>query len=225
MSSIITRLIEFLEPFFRAPIGYLIVAAGVLAETMVFTGWAAPGTVLLLLGSFYAAQGVLSITWVAVIAFCMGVTGDNINYLIGTKPGSFLVKKYGHRFKIKEGVEASRRYFNRYGGRTVLFGRLIAGIDAFVPFTAGLSDMPYGRFVIYDTIGAVFYTALMVSLGYFFGNRWETIDATLNRLGYGVLGFLAILALVIIFIKRRNKKREGAQEPEDNAADECGPTN
>jgi membrane-associated protein len=156
------------------------------------------------------------VTWVAIAAFSTAVVGDNLNYLIGKMPGSRLVKRYGHHLKIREGVDATRRYFSKYGGRTVLFGRLIAGIDAFIPFTAGLSDMPYGRFVMYDTAGIVLYTALFVSLGYFFGDRWEYIDSIFNRLGYGLLGLIVIIVAAVLIVRHRRKKREEASpKPEE----------
>lgn len=219
MDSLVNRLIEFLEPFFSS-FGYLIVFAGAFLEGSFVFGWFAPGTTLLLIGSFYAAQGYLSPFWVAAAAFVGCMAGDSLGYYFGIAPGNWMVRRYGHLLRIKEGVEASERYFDRFGGVTVLFGRLIPGIDAFVPFTAGLNHMSYLRFMAYDIPSAFFYVALFTFIGYFFGDNWQYIEDILASIGWGVFGLMFLAILAAWWLKRRRAAADDSEPggPEDPPA-------
>jgi membrane-associated protein len=220
MDSLVNRLIDFLEPFF-SHFGYLIVFAGAFLEGSFVFGWLVPGTVLLLVGSFYAAQGVLSPLWVGVAAFVGCITGDSAGYYFGRAPGNWVVKRFGHHLKIKEGVAASERYFHRFGGVTVLFGRLIPGIDAFMPFTAGLNHMPFGRFMLYDVPSAFFYSVLFTFIGYFFGDNWRTIENILANIGWSALVLIVLIILTVWFLRKRRAAKRTAEE-EGPDADETG---
>ncbi len=224
MGSLLNRLIDFLEPFF-SNFGYLIVFVGAFLEGSFIFGWFAPGTTLLLIGSFYAAQGYLAPFWVGAAAFAGCVVGDCLGYYFGRAPGSWLVKRIGHHLRIKEGVEASERYFHRYGGVTVLFGRLVPGLDAFIPFTAGLNRMPYGKFMAYDVPSAFFYVVLFTFIGYFFGDNWQAIDEILANIGWGVIALIALAVLAYWWHRRRSASRDeaGPGEPgRDGPAEPLG---
>src|SRR4030042_4971132 len=136
LASFVNRGIELLQPLFNNW-GYLIVLAGVFLESIFITGWIAPGTAVLLLGSFYAAQGELN--FVAILAVAVGgaILGDNVGFFSGRRLGRRVVEMYERHPRLKRGMEGSERYFDRYGGATVLFGRMVSGIDAFIPVTAG----------------------------------------------------------------------------------------
>ena len=204
--SLVESILDFLKPLFSLW-GYLIVFAGVFLESIFLTGWVAPGTVVILLGGFYAAHGELNIFLVAAAAFAGALLGDNVGYAVGRILGRGIMERYQHRRRLKRGMETSGRWFSRYGGATVLFGRMVSGVDAFIPLTAGVAGMPYHRYMIYDLPGIALWAGLLAALGYFFGESWETIAKVLDWLGWGLLAVLAVLAAAFYLTSRRRRSK------------------
>ena len=190
--------------------GYLIVFAGVFLESIFITGWIAPGTTVILIGGFYAAQGQLNIYMLWATSVAAALLGDNVGYFIGRRMGRGAVERYDEKPKLRRGMERSQRFFSRYGGITVLFGRMISGVDAFIPVTAGMNSMPHWKYMAYDIPGAMLWSGVFCALGYFFGNNWQTIDKVINWFGWGTLGLICLVVLVIVLVRHRRKNRESA---------------
>ena len=212
--SFVDEIVDFFLPLFTTW-GYLIVFAGAFLESIFITGWIAPGTAVLLLGSFYAAQGGLNIFLVALFA-CLGAfAGDNVGYFIGVKGGEWLQTRYRSSRRLRRGIERTQGYFKRYGGATVLFGRLVSGVDAFIPVSAGIGGMRYLRYIAFDIPGIFIWTGILCSLGYFFGDNWETIDDFVGYIGWAVLGVVVLIFLVVYLLKRFAARRRTVEEGED----------
>lgn len=209
--SFADEIVEFFLPLFSSW-GYLLVFAGVFLESLFFTGWIAPGATALVLGGFYAGQGELNIFLVSSAAVIGAYTGDSVGYLIGLKGGDWVLERYGHSKRLKRGLERTESYFSRYGGVTVLFGRMLSGIDAFIPLSAGLGGMSYRRYLLFDIPGIVIWTGIMVSLGYVFGDNWETIDDIINYLGWGLVGILVLVLAAAYLVNRWRKRRRSGSE-------------
>jgi membrane-associated protein len=207
--SFVDRLLDWLMPLF-SNWGYLVVFAGVFLESIFLTGWIAPGTTVILIGSFFAAQGELNIFMLWATSVVAALLGDNVGYFIGRRMGREAVERYERRPKLRVGMERSQHFFARYGGITVLFGRMISGVDAFIPLTAGINGMPHWKYMVYDTPGAMLWSGVFCALGYFFGENWQTIDEVINWLGWGALGILALIVIAAYLINRRRKEKEQA---------------
>lgn len=214
--SFIDKLLDWLMPLF-ANWGYPIVLAGVFLESIFLTGWLAPGTTVLLIAGFYAAQGELNIFMIWVMSVMAALLGDNVGYFMGRRMGQRATEKYEGKPRVRSGMERSQRFFDRYGGITVLFGRIISGVDAFIPVTAGMNGMPHWKYMAYDIPGAMLWSGLFCVLGYFFGNNWRTIDKVINWLGWGALALLAVVVLVFILVKRRRKEAKAVMEERGDA--------
>lgn len=183
--------------------GYVFVFVGVFLESIFLTGWIAPGTAALLLGGFFSARGDLNVLLVGGLAAGAAIAGDNVGYILGRFSGDKLVSRFGDRFKISQRVDRVRDFFDRYGGVSVLFGRLISGIDAFVPLTAGMGRMSYPRYMAYDVPAALVWTGGLISAGYLFGESWEAIERVVGVVGWAFLGLLALALLGIYLLKRK----------------------
>ncbi|MBN2027561.1 MAG: DedA family protein [Actinobacteria bacterium] len=207
MSSFLDQLLDWLLPLF-ANWGYLIVFTGVFLESIFVTGWIAPGTTVLLIGSFFAARGELNIFMVWATSVMAALLGDNVGYFIGRRMGRGVKERYDEGSHVHRGMERSQGFFDRYGGITVLFGRMISGIDAFIPVTAGMNGMPHWRYMAYDVPGTMLWSGIFSALGYFFGENWRTIDKVINALGWGMLGILALIVVIVLLIRRRRKGKE-----------------
>lgn len=190
--------------------GYLLIFAGMFLESMFLTGWLAPGTVILLLGGLFASKGDLNVFLVGGIALAAALLGDTVGYIIGRRGGQALVDKYSSHFKIAERTEKAERYFERFGPVTVLFGRLLSGLDAFVPLTAGMAGMPYWKYILYDIPSAILFTGGLTAVGYFFGEHWETIDSVIGKIGWGITGLIAAVVVAYLIYHRLKKRRQDA---------------
>jgi membrane-associated protein len=209
--SFLERVIEFLKPVF-AYWGYLVVFAGVFLESFFLTSWAAPGTVILLLGAFYSASGELNPFLVSITAYAAATVGDLFAYYMGVRGGHRLLHRYSGSRKVRDNLSRSGEYFLRYGGRTLLFGKWVAGIKAFIPIMAGVGDMPAAKFLGYTLAGNLLWTGGVFAAGYFFGESWRYIDRALSYLGWGLLLIVALVFL-LVFARRRSKARAEAGSP------------
>ncbi len=200
-ASLVDQLLEWLLPLFSYW-GYLIVFTGVFLESIFLTGWIAPGTAVLLLGGFYAVNGGLNVWMIWATAVAGALVGDNVGYFIGRKLGGEVIERYGDRPRIRRGMERSQRFFSRYGGTTVIFGRMISGVDAFIPLTAGMNAMPHLKYLLFDLPMAVIWSGSLTALGYFFGANWRFIENAINFLGWGVFAVVAAVAAVVLLARR-----------------------
>ncbi len=204
--SLVDRVLDFFMPLFSYW-GYAIVFAGVFLESLFLTGWIAPGTTVLLLGGFYAAHGELNPWLVLPTAVVAALLGDLVGFFVGRRMGRDLMRKYRDRPRIMRGMHRGQAYFRRHGGLTVLLGRMVSGVDAFIPVTAGLNRMSLGAYLGFDIPGIVLWSALLTSLGYFFGAHWRTIDRLFDALGWGLLVLLAGIAASWYLVRRRRVRR------------------
>lgn len=204
--SFVDSVVKFFLPFFSSW-GYILVFSGVFFESIFLTGWIAPGSTVILLGSFYAAQGDLNIIKLGVIAVISALLGDNVGFFLGSKYGNWMLDKYGGHKRFKKGLETTKVYFQRFGGITVLLGRMISGIDAFIPLFAGLGGMPYRKYTAYDIPGILIWVGTLCTLGYLFGNNWEAIDNFFGYLGWGLLIIIVIVVAIYYLTRRRRRTK------------------
>lgn len=211
--SFVDTIIDFFLPLFSTW-GYLIIFAGAFLESIFLTGWLAPGTMVILLGSFYAAQGASNIFLVGLCA-CLGAfAGDNLGYGIGAKCGDWLEARYRNSKRLKRGIGRTEGYFKRFGGATVLFGRMVSGVDAFIPVSAGIGNMPYRKYLLYDIPGILIWTGVLCGLGYLFGDNWEAIDDFIGYFGWALIGLIILIVFVNYLVKRFKRRKEAVNEEE-----------
>lgn len=149
---------------------YLILFVVVFLETgMVVTPFL-PGDSLLFAAGALCARGDLAVGWLFLLLFLAAVLGDTVNYSIGHLVGPRAFHGQ-HRFFKREYLDRTHRFYERHGGKTIVLARFIPIIRTFAPFVAGIGRMSYGRFVIYNVVGALLWTVLLVFGGYYFGNQ------------------------------------------------------
>lgn len=189
--------------------GYLIVLLLTFLENSAFVGLVIPGEVTLLIAGFISSGGIpdvyLSLPWLYVIAITGAITGDITGYLLGRLGGYRFLLRYGRYFRFKEEhMEKTQGYFLKYGGRTVFVGRFISVVKVFAPLSAGVGKMPFGRFLLYDGLGAIIASSLLLTAGYFFGESWVAIN---NWLGLsGGIAFVAVLTAIVTLLVYRWRK-------------------
>src|SRR5437867_10787793 len=154
-----------------------------------------PGETALVTGAGLAAGGHLSIHAVVATAVPAAIMGDNGGYWIGRAGGIPLLRRYGRFIHLNEShLERTRRFFERHGPKTVFIGRFIALLRTWTAVLAGAARMPYGRFMLYNALGAVCWAGVVGALGYVFGRNLPQLE---HYIGQASLAGVLLVALVV----------------------------
>ncbi|MBI3582339.1 MAG: DedA family protein [Nitrospinae bacterium] len=148
---------------------YLILFLIVFCETGLVITPFLPGDSLLFAAGTFAAMGSLDNILLAVILSIAAIAGDTVNYWIGYRVGPAIFHKYDVRFLNREYLDRAHRFYERHGGKTIMIARFMPIIRTFAPFVAGIGRMSYMRFVIYNITGGIFWVAIFIFGGYYFG--------------------------------------------------------
>lgn len=160
-------------------------------ETALFVGLVIPGETAMAIAGVLAARHGLSLTTMVVVGAVGAVAGDNLSYWVARRGGRGVVFRYDWiRHRAEPRLRRSARFFDRHGPKAILIGRWIGWLRAVLPFSAGLSEMPYGRFLVWTIIAGATWAATIVSLGYFLGDLF--VQGLRTYATPIVLGFLAI---------------------------------
>jgi len=175
-----------------ASYGYVVLFFLVGLESL---GLPLPGETALVTAAAFAALGHLSIYGVVTTAVAAAVIGDNGGYWIGRKGGIALVRRYGRFLHLNEAhLERARHFFGRHGPPTVFIGRFIALLRTWTAVLAGAARMPYGRFMLYNALGAVCWAGGVGALGYVFGRNLPRLE---HYMGQASLAGALLVALIV----------------------------
>jgi membrane protein DedA with SNARE-associated domain len=177
--------------------GYLIVFLGTFGENTALVGLILPGGTLALLGAFYARAGMLNIGWVIFFAWIGTVLGYHVDYLIGRLllsryAPAWSASRIGRWMRLAGRLRLGQRILRKYGGRTIFISHAIGHIRSFVALSAGMTRMPYRRFLGYELIAAMFWTGGYCLLGYFLGAEFEMLQVMIERWGLVLVGALIL---------------------------------
>lgn len=180
------------------PLIYLLIFGIGILESFVLTGVFIPGTILIILIGFLAAQGVLDIYFLVGITAFGAMIGDVLSFYLGLKQGGPMLNRVSQYFKV-DYLKMGEDFFKKYGDKSVFIGRFIAVVRPFIPFTAGIFKMDLKIFLFWNALSALVWAALYLTLGYFFGAALNTIVLWSGRFGLillGVAGFAVISYIV-----------------------------
>jgi membrane-associated protein len=154
---------------------YALLFVIVYAETGLVVTPFLPGDSLLFAAGALAATGVLDGWGVFGCVALAAILGNTVNYAIGRAIGQRLIDRAAAdprlgRWLNVEYVNRAHTFFETHGGRAVVLGRFMPIVRTFVPFVAGVAEMPYRAYVLYNVVGAIAWAGLCVGAGYVFGN-------------------------------------------------------
>jgi membrane-associated protein len=149
---------------------YGILFAIIFCETGLVVTPFLPGDSLLFAAGAVAATGALDPQALCALLAFAAVFGDNVNYAVGYGIGPVVFHREDSRLLDKRHLERTRRFYERYGVKTIVLARFVPIVRTFAPFVAGIGRMRYPRFLAYDVGGGILWIATFVCAGYFFGN-------------------------------------------------------
>src|SRR3989338_4694442 len=150
--------------------GYFGLFGIVFAESGLLLGFFLPGDSLLFTAGFLASQGFLNIWFLIPIVFVGAVLGDNVGYAFGHKVGPMIFSKEESIFFHKDHLERAHAFYEKHGPKTLVLARFMPVIRTFVPILAGVGNMHYPTFMVYNFVGGFLWGIGMPLLGYLLGN-------------------------------------------------------
>ncbi len=160
-----------------------------------------PGDSLLFAAGTFVAIGSLDMALITGLLSLAAIVGDTVNYWIGYAMGPKVFTREDSRFLNKEHLERTHRFYQKYGGKTIILARFIPIIRTFAPFVAGIGMMTYRRFIAFNVIGGIAWIFSFVLTGYYFGN----IPFVRNNFIFVILAIIIISVLPVIIELLRHR--------------------
>jgi len=183
---------------------YLILFLIVFCETGLVVTPFLPGDSLLFAAGTFAAIGALNIAALLIVLFCAALLGDNNNYFIGRFIGNKVYEK-NYRFIKREYLEKTHAFYERHGGKTVIFARFMPILRTFAPFVAGVGTMKYPRFLIFSILGNLLWVNIFCWAGYFFANN-DFVKKNFSMVIIGII-MVSLLPPIITVIREKLKSK------------------
>lgn len=188
---------------------YLILFLIIFAETgLVVTPFLPGDSLLFATGAIIAKpESDLNVFFMWGLLMVAGIIGDMVNYHIGQYigPKAFSGK---YRFLKKEYLEKTEKFYDKYGGKTIIYARFVPIIRTFAPFVAGVGTMSYKKFAFYNVIGAVLWVTSFLFIGYFFGGL-PIIKDNFTIVIFAII-LLSMLPPIIEIVKEKMKNKKEA---------------
>jgi membrane-associated protein len=163
------RLIQLLSGFMAGWLGYALLFFIVFSETGLLVGFFLPGDSLLFTVGVVAGAGNLNIVIVNLVLMSAAMIGDSTGYLLGRSTGPRIFSRPDSRLFKRDYVTRTQRFYEKHGGKTIIYARFVPIIRTFAAFVAGVAQMPYLRFLPFSVCGATCWVAFMTLLGYKLG--------------------------------------------------------
>ena len=153
-----------------------------------------PGETALVAAGVLAARGDFDIVAVIVVAAAAAIVGDNAGYWIGRTGGRKLLTRWPwlerHAARV---LPWSERFFRKHGAKTIFIGRFVAVLRVSAAWLAGISKMPWWRFLLWNAAGGICWAVLVALVAYYAGH------AAAEAIGrYGLLGGVAVVVLAVV---------------------------
>src|SRR5260370_15372474 len=164
-------------------------------EASAFVGFVSPGEIAGSLGGAAASRGTVPLWAVIAAAVSGAIIGDSVGYLIGRRWGTHLLHGPLGRLQVirnhlDKNLDSARAYVQRRKGRAVFFGRFTAALRVLVPGLAGISEVHYPTFLVYNVAGGALWGAGFAVLGYLAGASYHRVEHIAGQAGLVLLGII-----------------------------------
>ena len=195
------RLIQLLTTVFSGWMGYALLIAVVFAETGLLVGFFLPGDSLLFTVGVVAGAGQLNIVLINVVLMAAAIIGDGVGYWLGKRTGPAIFSRPDSRLFKQEYLRQTQAFYDRHGGKTIIYARFVPIVRTFAPFIAGVAGMGYMRFLTFNLFGGIGWVLLLTLVGYNVGGH-PFVRANFEKVILAIV-FISILPIVIHAVKSR----------------------
>ncbi len=189
--------------------GLTVLTIIVFSETGLLIGFFLPGDSLLVTAGVIAARGHLDIVTMMIVLCAAAITGDAVGYSLGYKIGPKIFNREDSMFFKKSHLIKTKEFYEKYGGKTIIIARFVPIIRTFAPFIAGVAEMRYAKFALYNVIGGIGWITSMSMIGYYIGNKFPL------KIVVPIVIFISILPIVYEFLKAFFEKKTEKQGEND----------
>jgi membrane-associated protein len=188
--------------------GYIGLTGIIFAETGLLIGFFLPGDSLIVTAGLLAeTTGVLNVWELGALLTVASILGNTVGYQIGRVTGPRLFSRDDSLLFSKKHLYRAREFYERHGGKTVIIARFMPIVRTFVPVVAGMGQMEYRRYTIYNIVGGVGWIWSMLFIGYFLGRYIPGVDKHIETVIILVV-LVSFLPGVIGWLKSRSSRRE-----------------
>jgi len=185
--------------------GYGVLFAIVFAETGLLVGFFLPGDSLLITAGLLAANGTLNIWGLNALLIVAAVVGDSVGYAIGRRLGPRLFTRQKSLLFNPAHVERTRRFYEKYGAKTIVIARFVPIVRTFAPVLAGVGRMEYRRFIFYNVAGGVGWVVSMTWAGYLLRQSIPNIGSYIHIV-VPVVIVLSCIPIAVELLRERQRR-------------------
>ena len=188
--------------------GYVGLTAIIFAETGLLVGFFLPGDSLLVTAGLLAATtGVFNVWLLGLLLTVASILGNTAGYAIGRAAGPRLFSRENSLLFNKKHLYRAHEFYERHGGKTVIIARFMPIVRTFVPVVAGMGQMGYRRYTLFNVVGGLGWIWSMLFIGYFLGRYIPGVDQHIETVILLVI-FLSLLPGIIGWMKARRAARD-----------------
>jgi membrane-associated protein len=197
------QLIQLLSTVLTGWMGYAALFLIVFAESGLLVGFFLPGDSLLFTVGVVAGAGKLPIGAMIAMLAAASILGDGSGFFLGNTVGYALFKNGKSRIFRQEYLDRTHEFYERHGGKTIIYAKFVPIIRTFAAFIAGVGKMNYARFLTFNVCGAIGWVTSMILLGYWLGS----VDLVRRNFEKFVLGIIVVsLIPAVLQVLKGSKK-------------------
>src|SRR5262249_2898276 len=160
-----------------------------------------PGDSLLFTVGVVVGAGQLNLLAVITLLSAAAIIGDAVGYYLGRRAGPIVFSRADSRFFKQEHLLRTKAFYEKHGGKTIIYARFIPIIRTFAPFVAGVGQMSYTRFVAFNLFGGIGWVSSMILLGYGLGAQ-PIVRQYFDKVILGII-FVSVLPIGIEYLRGR----------------------
>jgi membrane-associated protein len=195
------RLIHLLSTAITGWWGYAMLAAIVFAETGLLVGLFLPGDSLLFTVGVVAGAGELDIVRICAVLAFMSIAGDQSGYFLGNRTGPAIFRRPDSPLFKQEYVHRTQAFYEKHGGKTLIYAKFVPIVRTFAPFMAGVGRMRYARFLSFNVWGGLGWVLSMTLAGFYLGNV-PIVRHNFEKVVIGIV-LVSVLPMLIHYLKSR----------------------
>jgi membrane-associated protein len=198
---------HLLSQVFSGWFGYALLCAIVFSETGLLVGFFLPGDSLLFTVGVVAGDGVLNPALIVALLALSAMTGDSTGYFLGRRTGQAIFSRPDSRLFKREHLLRTQAFYQRYGGKTIVYARFVPIVRTFTAFVAGVAGMPYFRFLPFSVCGGFGWVLLCTMSGYGLGS----LPFVRQNFDKVILGIIALSLVPTLLEFRKSRARRAGE--------------